>query len=99
VFVQSAPEECVTLFVEGEIDLATGPTLERKLRRAEAQSPQRIVLDLTDLEFMDVAGLRVLSDAQQRAAQNGHQLLLSQVPPRIQRLFDLSGFGATRLAE
>jgi anti-anti-sigma factor len=83
----------VTLTVCGEIDLASGPALERALREAERPAG-RVVLDLEGLEFIDCIGIHVLIDAQERAEANGHELILTHIPPHAERVFRLTGVKA-----
>jgi anti-sigma B factor antagonist len=83
-----------TLFVRGEVDLASAFALDRELRDAEAPRVQRIVIDLGGLEFMDSTGIHVLIEAHLRAAANGRQLVLKHVPAHARRLFSLTGIDA-----
>lgn len=84
--------DAVTLLIQGEIDLASAPALERELREAESSMPRRIVLDLTGLEFIDSAGIFLLFRAQKRASAAGHSFALTEVPAQAKRLFGLTGF-------
>jgi anti-anti-sigma factor len=52
---------------------------------------QRVVLDLSGLEFMDSTGLRVLLRARAAAEEGRWQIYLRDVPPTIRRLFDMTG--------
>jgi anti-sigma B factor antagonist len=79
------------VFLRGEIDLATGPALERELQKAEHSGPQTIVLDLADLRFIDSTGVHLLIRAQRRADTHGHGLVLRCIPAQAQRLFSLTG--------
>jgi anti-sigma B factor antagonist len=49
------------LAVAGEIDMATAPRLRSALAAAAAQH-DRFTLDLTDVTYLDSAGIRVLYD-------------------------------------
>ena len=40
---------------------------------------------------MDSTGLRLVVVAEQRARQSGHRLVIVQGPPRVQRLFEVTG--------
>jgi anti-anti-sigma factor len=53
--------------VEGEVDIATAPAMERVLRRAELGGSPVLLLDLTAVVFIDAHGLRVAQEAQTRA--------------------------------
>lgn len=79
--------------LRGELDIDTVPELERALLRSRP-AQQRVVLDLSELKFMDSTGLRVLLRAR-AAAEEGHwEILLRNVPSNIGRLFDMTGVHA-----
>jgi anti-sigma B factor antagonist len=80
----------VVLALDGELDLASAPGLEQELREIEATGPDRILIDLRGLRFMDCTGLAVMLRAQQSAEANGHQLALRRGPNQVQRLFELT---------
>jgi anti-anti-sigma factor len=84
----------VTLVLRGEIDLASAPVLERALQDIERSSPDRIVLDLAALDFLDSSGIHLLIRAQERARTSRHQLVVTRVPVHAQRLFELTGIKA-----
>lgn len=86
--------DCVTLMVHGEIDLASAPELARHIDEAERSSPRSIVLDLAALEFIDSSGLHVLIEANGRGRRSAHRLILTHVPPHVQRIFSLTGVDA-----
>jgi stage II sporulation protein AA (anti-sigma F factor antagonist) len=76
--------------LHGELDIGAAPDLERALLRSRPPG-QRVVLDLSKLQFMDSTGLRVLLRAR-AAAEEGHwEIFLRDVPSNIQRLFDMTG--------
>jgi anti-anti-sigma factor len=66
----------VVLRVVGELDLATITVLRDALRSLPDIGQQRVVLDVTELEFMSAAGIRVALEAQRRLAERGGQLVL-----------------------
>ena len=76
--------------LRGELDVETVPDLERLVLRSRP-ARQRVVLDLSDLRFMDSTGLRVLLRARVAADAGGWEIVLRDVPPNIRRLFDLTG--------
>jgi anti-sigma B factor antagonist len=76
--------------VRGELDIESAPDLERVLLRSRP-ARQRVVLDLSGLEFMDSTGLRVLLRARAAAEEGRWEIYLRDVPPTIRRLFDLTG--------
>jgi anti-anti-sigma factor len=76
--------------LSGELDIDSAPDLERALLRSRPAG-QRVVVDLSELEFMDSTGLRVLLRARVAADEGRWQIYLRAVPPTIRRLFDMTG--------
>jgi anti-sigma B factor antagonist len=81
----------VIVAVAGELDLASSPTLEQELERVWDGSPERLIIDLRGLEFMDSTGLSIIVGAQQRLAEDGQTLSLVRGSAQVQRLLDLTG--------
>jgi anti-anti-sigma factor len=79
------------LSVSGELDLATGPTLERELELALAGEPGLVILDLRQLEFMDSTGLSVLIRAHNTAQSQGQRLGIVGGSRQVRRLLNLTG--------
>lgn len=75
----------------GELDLASGPLLEQHLRRPGSPSPERLVIDLSGLEFLDCSGLHALLRVRERCQASGEMLSLLHGPPSVDRIFDLTG--------
>lgn len=61
-----------TVTVTGELDTITATGLVRRLLAVAAGHPERLVLDLGGLVFVDVAGARALDDV--------HTLLQTECP-------------------
>jgi anti-sigma B factor antagonist len=76
--------------LHGELDIDSAPDLERALLRSRP-AQQRVVLDLSELKFMDSTGLRVLLRARAAAEEGRWEIFLRDVPSNIQRLFDMTG--------
>ncbi len=79
------------LALEGELDLASAGHVEECLASVEEGAPQRIVIDLDGLAFIDSTGLRTLIQAAARARERGGELLLRPGDESIQRVFELTG--------
>jgi anti-anti-sigma factor len=83
-------EHGLVLAVSGEIDLATATAVERELCRAE-ESHDLVALDLSQVSFLDSAGLHAIVAANLRLRERGGRLLVVAGPPYISRLFELTG--------
>lgn len=58
----------------GEFDYAEMGVAQDEICAAEAQDPTILVLDLTELEFMDSSAVRVILQADSRAREQGRRL-------------------------
>jgi anti-sigma B factor antagonist len=67
VRVDRLAEDLVVIVGLGEIDSITAPKLSTSLHRELERQPTVLVLDLTDVSFLGVAGLQVLECALARA--------------------------------
>jgi anti-anti-sigma factor len=84
----------VSLRLVGELDLASRDELRASLLAAE-ESAAVVSIDLTDLDFIDCAGLTVLHDAAARAVRSGRKLVLIGGSGQVQRVLDLTGWPAS----
>ena len=82
------------LRLEGELDAATAPELERKLTGLPAPGPV-LVLDLHELSFLDSLGLNMLFRAREWALTRDVALRLVRAPVHVQRLIVLAAMEAT----
>jgi anti-anti-sigma factor len=85
---QDVEDGVVRLRLFGELDLATVPLLESELAKATHEA---IVLDLGELTFIDIAGLRAVLDAGCRATEIRQDLTLVDGSRPVRRLFELTG--------
>lgn len=89
--------KAVCLRLEGQLDGESALPLARVLLDAQRVGSE-LVLDLSRLAMLDVAGLRVLVDAARRAGSEHCELVLRAPSPAARSLFRLTGLGAwTRL--
>ena len=79
-----------TLIVDGDLDVATAPRLVATFDQALEQRPDRIVIDVTGVEFADSSGLAALIRCRRRAVRCHSQLLLEVGDGAIARLLELT---------
>lgn len=81
-----------TVGVVGELDLATVSTLREAVEVAIAAPADRLVIELSELAFIDAAGLNILLDTYKRLTQCGEfGLVFEGVGPRVRRVFEICG--------
>jgi anti-sigma B factor antagonist len=79
------------LRLAGEFDLAGTQRVEEAAEGLIAAGPERLLLDLSGLRFIDSSGLRVIVVLHQRASQEGWALELVRPGPPVMRVFQISG--------
>jgi anti-sigma B factor antagonist len=84
-----AKTRCVVL-LDGELDLASVPTLERELSRLIAAEPEMLIVDLERLSFIDSSGLRCLLEAANAAASNGDALRFMGATGHVEEMLQLT---------
>jgi anti-sigma B factor antagonist len=89
--LQDAGEDGPTIRLVGELDISTADALEQLLSELGAPGgPDRILVDLSGLRFMDSTGLRLLVTADLRLREDGRELRLVPGPEPVHRVFRLA---------
>jgi anti-sigma B factor antagonist len=82
----------VRLTIHGDVDLAVAPALlDSLLCAALIYDHHLIVVDLSDVSFMDSSGLRALIDAGHQLAQQRSHLVVAHPSPVIARVIRQAG--------
>jgi len=81
----------VVLHLEGELDPHTAPLLKREVDQLAAAGARNIVLDLSQLQFIDSSGLRVVISAHRELDDLGGRLSLRSPSETAQRLLEITG--------
>jgi anti-sigma B factor antagonist len=79
--------------LRGELDVATAPPLQRRLDTVIHRGARQLVVDLANLSFCDLAGVRVLLSADRELRTRGGRLTLlgpCGCVSRISTVFDLT---------
>jgi anti-sigma B factor antagonist len=85
----------VVVRVAGEIDLGTASQLSDYALAAIQDEGPAVVLDLSQVSFMDSTGLKVLIAVQRRAELAGGNLRLAAVPRPVMRVLTITGLDRT----
>jgi len=86
----------VVLTVEGELDIATAPTLKESLTAALDSGATRIVVDLSGVTFMDSVSLAAILHARRRLSGGGRLVCVTPAGSYIRLIFEIAG-GVTLL--
>lgn len=80
----------LTVTLEGRLDTMTSPELEEKLEPA-LDDIEKLIFDLTGLEYISSAGLRVLLSAVKIMDDQG-EMIIRGVQPVVMEVFEVTGF-------
>lgn len=76
--------------LKGRLDTLTSPQLESELK---LEGVTELVFDMTELEYISSAGLRVMLSAQKTMMLQG-EMVLEHVASVVKEVFDMTGLGA-----
>jgi len=77
--------------VSGEVDLATSPDLDAAIIAALDSGAGSLVVDLTDVSFMDSSGLGVIVRGLKRCREADKDLDLLITNERVLKVFGITG--------
>lgn len=85
------PPPDLMVLVKGRLDTLTSPQLESELEPSIAKS-KSLVLDLTDVDYLSSAGLRLLLTLQKRFKKEGGSFVLRNIQPGVMEILRMTGF-------
>lgn len=80
-----------TIELEGDWDLAQQAASTAAIAHALDRRPACLVLDLSQLSFIDSCGIHVLINARNRCAEQATHLVIISGPRAVQRVFEICG--------
>lgn len=86
-------EDGITTFtLAGRVDSEGAVDLDLALHTATSEGKHKMILDMADVRYINSAGLRTLADILTQNRENGGDLLLVSMNPKIKRVFEIIGF-------
>lgn len=76
----------------GHIDALTAAQVEEKMVSKVNDGLNKLVLDLSQVEFMSSAGLRAILAGMKETRQAGGDLRLAAAQPGVEKVLQISGF-------
>ena len=81
-----------TLYLKGYLDAHTAPELENAFQKLVEAKRFNVVVSMADLTYISSAGMGVFMGFIETMRENRGDIKLSELPPKIYRVFDLLGF-------
>jgi anti-anti-sigma factor len=94
-FERSSAENVELLEVSGEIDIASASRLMSGLNEAVGDCDKPVVVDLSDVDFMDSTGLALLLNAHRRLARRDQGFAIVCGGGPVRRVFEITDMVGT----
>jgi anti-anti-sigma factor len=86
-------QQGVTIFVlEGRVDSEGAVDMDLALQAATAEGKYKLVLEMSQVRYINSAGLRTLADVLTQAKESGGNVCLVDLNPKVRRVFQIIGF-------
>lgn len=90
-FNDTVGDDRTILAVRGDVDIATAPAMRTRLLEAINSGVPQVVVDLSDVDFMDSTGLGVLVGALKRMRQREGSLAVVLPDGPVHKIFEVTG--------
>jgi anti-sigma B factor antagonist len=83
--------ECLLVRLTGELDVLTVPAARAEIRRALEGESRPLVIDLSDVPFMDSAGLSLLLFSARQCRSRQERVALAGLNGRVRQTLSITG--------
>ena len=84
--------EVVTAYLSGELDHHTAKAMRESIDSAiELNMPTLLIIDFTDISFMDSSGIGLVMGRYRLLSRTGAELHISGASPQIYKVMQLAG--------
>ena len=74
----------------GDVDLSGAPALRAKIAEVFSDAPEKLVIDLSEVPYMDSSGVATLVEGMQLANHAGAVLVLADMQERVKSIFEIA---------
>jgi len=75
--------------ISGDVDLASSPKLREHLKSKTSEKCPKLLLDFSDVSYIDSSGLATLIEYFQAAQSYGGKLAIANLSPRVRNVFEI----------
>jgi len=79
------------VYIKGELDLAAAEQFRRAVEPLVDDAAKLLVIRLDELTYIDSTGIGMFVALLKTRKKQGAPFIIENVPPKVQRLFDLTG--------
>lgn len=89
----------VVISVKGEIDIYSAPDFKESLYQSINDVQQNIILDFSDLSYIDSMGLGILVGALKRVREKDRNITIKNPKSTVRKLFRITGLDKAFIIE
>lgn len=87
------------VILRGEIDIYSAPDFRENLFQVIGDCKEDVVLDCSELSYIDSMGLGIMVAALKRARQNDSNVRIRNPKPNVKKLFKITGLDKVFIME
>lgn len=84
----------VTFSLSGRLDAVTSTEADKQFGETIAAGNDKLLIELSGLEYISSAGLRVLLVVAKKIQQKGGRIALANLTANVKEVFEISGFSS-----
>ena len=85
-----AIEDGVMVRPVGEVDLSCAKMLRERLAEVQKDQPNRLIINLSEVPYMDSSGVATLVEAMQVSRRTGTKLVLCALQDKVRSIFEIA---------
>jgi anti-sigma B factor antagonist len=78
--------------IDGRLDAATSPSADETIKKTMIEDSNKLLFDLSDLEYLSSGGLRVILSAAKEIRRRKGKVALCCLNHYVDEIFEVSGF-------
>jgi anti-anti-sigma factor len=90
--IQKEENGVVSIAIKGRLDADSSPEAETVVKEALEGDTNRLLFNLSELEYLSSAGLRVLLSAAKEMRRRDGKIVLCALNEFVKEIFEVSGF-------
>ncbi len=87
---QSSIAGTTILRPSGDIDMSCAPSIRKAVANIMRERPERLIMDLSAVAYMDSSGIATLVEALQQSMRNKMKFVLVGVTPQVRSAFEIT---------
>ena len=76
--------------ISGEIDISNAPQLKKDLESAYSQNPTDIIVNVSNLAYIDSTGLGAIISVYGKMKSDGHRIVLTEPKDNVKKLLSIT---------